>query len=192
MAATASPYGARPIGTLSASGSWTGKVRHYKIASAYNTNIFYGDFVLAVTDGTVAKDGGTATLTPIGIFVGCSYTDALAGKVHRQYWPADTVAADAVAYVVDDPYVLFQMQASATLAQTALFANAAVIQTAGTTAIGTSKNTLNAASIANTATLPLRIVDFVDSEFSTVGDAFTDVICKFNAGHFHLNTTGLA
>ena len=76
MATTAAPYGARPINTTSASGSYTGKVQHIKIASAYDTAIFYGDFVKLVTAGTVEKDAGTAALTTIGIFMGCKYTDS--------------------------------------------------------------------------------------------------------------------
>ena len=40
MATSATPNGAEPINTLSASGSYTGKVRHIKIASGYATGIF--------------------------------------------------------------------------------------------------------------------------------------------------------
>ena len=72
MAASASPYGARPIGTLSASGSYTGKVRHLPIASTYGTALFNGDFVTVHTDGTIIKDAGTTALNSAGIFVGCS------------------------------------------------------------------------------------------------------------------------
>ena len=75
MSSSATPYGARPVGTLSASGSFTAKVRHYQIASGYDTSIFFGDFVKLVTAGTIEKDEGTTTATPIGIFMGCSYTD---------------------------------------------------------------------------------------------------------------------
>ena len=64
MATSATPYGARPIGTLSASGSWSGKVRHLQIASTYGTAIFNGDFVKLVADGEIEKDEGTATLSP--------------------------------------------------------------------------------------------------------------------------------
>ena len=49
MATSAAPTGAEPVGTLSASGSFTGKVRHIKIASGYGTAIFYGDFVKLVS-----------------------------------------------------------------------------------------------------------------------------------------------
>lgn len=192
MASTATPYGAEPIGTLSASGSFSGKVRHYKIASGYATAIYMGDFLAPVNDGTVAKDTGTTTMTPIGIFLGCSYTDPNTSQItFSQRWPASTVASDATAYVLDDPYVLFKMQADDTLAQTALFNNAAVVQTAGSATFGKSRNALDASTIATTATLPLRIVEFIEGPFSAVGDAFTDVVCKFNAGHVHLNTTGV-
>lgn len=193
MSATAAPYGARPIGTLSANGSFSGKVRHIKIASGYATNIYTGDFVKLNTSGTgvLEKDTGTATMTPVGIFMGCAYTDPTSKQLtFNQRWPTGTVAADAVGYVIDDPSVLFQMQANGTIAQTALGENAQVVQTAGSDSIGQSKNAVNATT-ATTATLPLRIVDFVSGPDSAVGDAFTDVICKFNAGHQYNNTTGV-
>jgi hypothetical protein len=76
------------------------------------------------------------------------------------------------------------------LAQTNLGNNAAIVQTAGSTAIGTSKNSLNASTADTTNTLPLRIVAFVDGPDSAVGDAYTDVIVKFN-NHQLTNTTGV-
>lgn len=191
MSATAAPYGAIPMGTLSASGSFNGKIRHYKIASGTSTAIFYGDFVKCETTGYLAKDTGTTTLTPIGIFVGCSYTGSDGQLKHNVQWPASTVASDAKGYVVDDPYVLFQMQADDTLALTTLNANFAVVQTAGSTSIGKSKNAVDASTVNTTNTLPLRLVEFVDGPDSAIGDAYTDVICKVNVGHLHLNTTGL-
>lgn len=191
MAATATPYGARPVDTLGATG-FVNKVRQIKIASGYSTAVFYGDFVTLVSSGTVEKDSGTTTATPVGIFVGCFYTDPTTKQpTYSQYWPASTAADDAVAYVIDDPYVVFQMQADDTLAQTALGNNAAIVQTAGSTDIGKSKNALDASSIATTNTLPLRIISFVDGPTSEVGDAYTDVLCIFNAGHQYLNTTGV-
>jgi len=190
MANVAAPIGAEPVGSLSSSGSFSGKVRHIKIASGYDTSIFYGDFVKLVAGGTVEKDEGTATMTPVGVFAGCFYTDPTTKQpTYAQQWPADLVASDAVAYVVDDPNVLMQMQSSGSLAQSALGANVPVVQTAGSTDIGRSKNAVGAA--ATTATLPLRVIDFVDGPESAVGDSFTDVIVKFNAGHQYNNNTGI-
>ena len=192
MATSATPMGAEPVGCLSAGGSFSGKVRHYKIANAYGTAIFYGDFVKLVSTGTVEKDTGTTTMTPIGVFVGVSYTDPNTNqKTFSQYFPASTAADDISAYVMDDPNLLMQMQGDATLAQTTLGNNVAVVQTAGSTSIGRSKNAVDSSTAATTNTLPLRIVEFVDGPDSTVGDSFTDVIVKFNAGHLMDNTTGI-
>ena len=193
MSATATPTGAEPIGTLSSSGSFTGKVRHLKIASNYGTAIFYGDFVKTVAGGTVEKDAGTTALTTTGVFMGCFFTDPTTKQpTYSQYYPASTVASDIKAYVLDDPHVLMKMQGDATLAQTAIGNNVSIVQTAGSTDIGRSKNAVDSSTIAaTTATLPLRIIDFVDGPDSSVGDSFTDVIVKFNVGHQYLNTTGI-
>jgi hypothetical protein len=192
MPSSATPYGAMPQAGLSCNGSFTGKVRHIKIASAYDTAIFYGDFVKLVAAGTVEKDEGTTSMTPVGIFVGCKYTDPNSKNLtFNQQWIADTTASDAVAYVMDDPNILFQMQCDGTAAQTVLGSNCAVTQTAGSTSIGTSKNTVDISTTATTNTLPLRIIDFIDGPNSAVGDSYTDVIVKFNVGHLYDNTTGL-
>jgi hypothetical protein len=192
MATTATPMGAEPTDTLSASGSFTGKVRHIKVASGYGTAIFYGDFVKLVNTGTVEKDTGTTSATPVGVFVGCAFTSPTTNELtFSQTFPASTAASDIVAYVVDDPNVLMRMQSDEAIAQTGLGNNVAVVQTAGSTSIGRSKNAVDGSSIATTNTLPLRIIDFVDGPTSAVGDEFTDVIVKFNAGHQYSNTTGV-
>jgi hypothetical protein len=192
MAATATPMGAEPVGTLSASGSFSGKVRHIKIASGYAANVFYGDFVKMVAAGVIQKDTGTATMTPVGVFMGCAYTDPnTKQKTFSQMWPTGTVASDAVAYVLDDPDAVFKMQSDESLAQTDLGNNIGVVQTDGSTDIGRSKNALDGSTAATTNTLPLRIVEFVDGPDSAVGDAFTDALVIFNSGmHQYRQATG--
>ena len=205
MATTASPYGARPIGTLSASGSFTSKTRHLPIITTYGTQISNGDFVKVAADGTIAKDVGTTALTTVGIFLGCSYTDPTTGqKTFSNYWPASNAATDAMAYVLDDPNVLIQMQGSASMETTDRGLNVGVVVTAGSATFGKSKNALDSTTPAVTATLPLRIIDFVDGPSSlppkgtTASDAFPDVIVKFNAAssftvspHSYLNCLGV-
>ena len=192
MATSATPNGAEPSGTCSSSGSFTGKVVHIKIASAYGTAIFYGDFVKLVTAGTIEKDTGTAALTSIGIFLGCKYTDSSTSQLtFNQTWPASMAASDAVGYILIDPDALFKMQGDGTIAQTGLGANFSVTQTAGSTTIGRSKNSCDASTVATTNTFPIRLVDFVDGPNSSVGDTYTDGIYRFNAGHQLTNTTGI-
>ena len=182
MATTATPMGAEPVNTLSASGSYTGKVRHIKIASAYGTAIFYGDFVKVVAAGTIEKAAVTTSVVAgtIGIFVGCSYTDPSTSQLtFNQTFPASTAASDIMAYVVDDPKLVFQMQGDEAIAQTGLGNNISAVSTAGSTSIGRSKNALDGGSIATTNTLPLRVLEFVDGPSSTVGDTYTDCLVTY-------------
>lgn len=188
MSSVAAPYGMLPVNLIGGQG-FAGATTQYKIASGYGTSIFTGDVVKLVAAGTVEKDAGTNAATPIGVFMGCFYTDA-DGPKYRPYWPASTVASDAVAYVFDDPDGVFMIQADGTIAQAALGANFALVQTAGSTYIGKSKNALANGAGATTNTLPLRIVGFVNGADSAVGDAYTDVLVKWNAGLQMTSTTG--
>ena len=182
MATSATPNGAEPVNTLSASGSYSGKVRHIKIASGYATAIFYGDFVKLVAAGTAEKAAVTTSVVAgtVGIFVGCSYTDPSTSQLtFNQLFPASTAASDIMAYVVDDPKLVFKMQGDEAIAQTGLGNNISAVSTAGSTAIGRSKNALDGGSIATTNTLPLRVLEFVEGPNSTVGDAFTDCLVTY-------------
>ncbi|MDA9272255.1 hypothetical protein N9Q05_02620 [bacterium] len=195
MATTASPYGLRPINLVGGT-PFAGSTRAMKIASGYAADIFNGDIVQVHTDGTITKVTNVGTNADpfaagtVGVFVGCAYTDATYGFTTRNYWPTGTVASDAVAYVVDDPNALFQVQADAPVAQALLHTNMGVNQTAGNPATGNSKVALDVTTSAATATIAFKVVGFVESTSSTVGDAFTDVIVKFNPSS-HAYTAGL-
>tara|TARA_R100001443_G_scaffold68026_1_gene76772 strand:+ start:897 stop:1484 length:588 start_codon:yes stop_codon:yes gene_type:complete len=194
MASSATPFGARPVSSL-VSCAYNAKITHYKIKNAFGTSIFYGDFVKWADDNpntTIQKDTGTTACTPIGVFLGCAYTDPSTGQfTPNQYYPASTAADDIVAYVASDPFIVMQMQSDETLNQDDLGKNVAVVQTAGSTAIGTSRNAIDGSTAATTNTLPLKIIDFVDGPDSEIGDSFTDVLVMFNVGHQLLNTTGI-
>jgi hypothetical protein len=186
MSATAAPYGLRPVNLIGGQ-PYAGSTRLIKIASAYAANIFYGDPVYIHDDGTIRKAVVTTSITTpatsgvTGVFVGCTYTDPnLNIPIYKQYWPTGTVASDAFAYIVDDPDVVMQVQADGTVAQTALGNNIALNSASGDTGTGNSTTSAVYNSAAVTATLPLRIVGFVESTTSTVGDAFTDLLVKWN------------
>lgn len=199
MATTAAPYGFRPINLIGGQ-VFAGSTRQIAIANAYNTNIFFGDVVAVdATDGTIVKVtnlGTYANAFPagvVGVFMGCTYTDPnLKYKLNSQYWPANTVATDAMAYVCDDPDTLFQVQADAAVAQADLGSNFGINQNAGSTTTGDSKLALDVATKSSNASVAFRLVDFVNGPFSTVGDAYTDCIVKFNHGiHSYYNAVGL-
>jgi hypothetical protein len=201
MSATATPYGLKPVNEIGGL-PYAGSTRQIKIASGYASNIYYGQVVSIVAAGTiqvVTTNGDNSTPFPagtIGVFVGCTYTNPSTKQLtFAQYWPTGTVASDAMAYVVDDYNTLFQVQADGSLAQTALGSNAilAAVQSTstGSTTTGNS-NTAISATTATTNGYAFRIVDFVESTTSTVGDAYTDVLVKFNPiAHSYNNPTGI-
>ena len=188
------PYGLVPVKLISGT-PFAGVTRQYKIASGYATSIFAGDAVKLVTGGTVERDTFDAAMTPIGVFMGCSYTDATLGKVFRQYFPASTAASDIMAYVVDATDVLFKaaVVSSGTtigdLALTDLGANVAGVDNTGDTASGNSRCAISDTS-ATTNTLPFRIVGLVE-ETKNASGGYTEAYVKWNAGHQFDNTTGV-
>ena len=202
MASTNSPYGLRPINLLGGQ-SFAGSTRLYAILSGYSVAIQYGDPVILFAGGsgvggvvrrfsaTTTATTATNSATLLGVFVGCSYTDPVYGKVFRQNYPGSITASDLQAYVVDDPDTLFQAQFNGSAAQYYLGSNCGLIQTvAGSSSANINSGvSLNLSTATDTATLPIRVVDFVNSTTSTVGDAFTDVIVRINT-HFMRTTTG--
>jgi hypothetical protein len=200
MASTATPYGLKPINEIGGL-PYAGSTRKLPITSGFGTNLYYGAVVCIAANGTielVTTNGDNSTHFPagtIGVFMGCSYTDATLGFVNRQYWPTGTVASDALAFIVDDPNTLFQAQAAGSITQADLGQNThfdAVQSTStGSTSTGNSNTALDATT-NTTAGWAFRIVDFVDAPGSEVGDAYTDVIVKFNPGsHSYTNQTGI-
>ena len=203
MAATAAPYGLRAVNHLGGT-PYAGSTRMYPILTGRAENIYYGDVVnVDGASGTIRQNqttgaaGGTAFLAgTVGVFVGCTFTDPNSGNVtFRQNWPTGTVTADAQAYVIDDPAVIFQAQADGTVAQAGLGANtffaAAQGAATGNTTTGNSTSAVDATVVAATANA-FRVVGFVDSPTSTVGDAFTDLLIKFNpSSHAYTSDTGI-
>jgi hypothetical protein len=201
------PYGLVPINLIGGQ-PYAGSTRQMKIASNSGTNIFNGDVVVRAADGTIQKESGTATVTAtgvIGVFVGCTYTDPnTEQKVFKQYYPANTVASDIQAYVVDDPDACFKVavvSSGTTIAgtgYTSIGSNAALVQNSGSTTTGNSKVAIN--GIATTLSLPMRIVDVVEETTDASGN-YTEVIVKWNApyensnvatgGHAYMVATGL-
>jgi hypothetical protein len=216
------PYGLKPINLIGGQ-VFAGATRQLVIANTsgtgYGTSIFYGDLVKIVAGGTIEKDTGTTTATPVGVFQGCSYISAVTGQLtFSQYYPASlAVKSGSIiqAFVSDDPDQLFKvvLVAGATadnttsgllptfLGRTVIGSNAELVQNTGSTTTGDSAiGIYTAAGATTTATLPIRIVDVVPDTANSSGN-FCEVIVKWNApnvtgqtvagGHQYLNPTGV-
>jgi hypothetical protein len=193
------PYGLKPVNLIGGQ-VFAGATRLMEIASGYATNIFYGDLVKRVSDGTIEKDTGTTTATPVGVFLGVSFTNGSTGQIQQQqFYPASTSIKSGTkifAVVADDPDTLFQVAVvSGTTVITgvgiaAIGENSTLVQNAGSTTTGDSKVAILAAT-ATTATLPIRVIDVV-RDTATAADNFPEVIVKINFGmHQYNNATGV-
>jgi hypothetical protein len=193
------PYGLRPINLIGGQ-VFSGSTRMMEIASGYATSIFYGDLVRRVADGTIEKDTGTTTATPVGVFMGVSFTNASTGQVQQQqFYPASTAIKSGTkifAVVADDPDTLFEVAVvSGTTVITgvgisAIGNNTTLVQNAGSTTTGNSQVAVTATT-ATTNTLPIRIIDVV-RDTATAADNFPEVIVKINFGmHQYNNATGV-
>ena len=193
------PYGLKPVNLIGGQ-VFAGSTRLMQIASGYATNIFYGDLVKRVSDGTIEKDTGTTTATPVGIFLGVSFTNSSTGQVQQQqFYPASQAIKSGTqifAVVADDPDTLFQVAVvSGTTVITgvgisAIGNNATLVQNAGSTTTGNSAVAI-LDSTATSGSLPIRIIDVV-RDTATAADNFPEVIVKINATmHQYNNATGV-
>jgi hypothetical protein len=200
MATTASPYGLRPVNRVDGM-PYAGATQTFLIDPAGEaTNLFYGQVVIIGADGYLALSTATgADITTnnlggngvgaIGVFVGCEYVNAQGQVINAQFYPSGTTGV-VTAKVITDPSVVFQAQLDGSGAQTVLGTNtffAAVQSTStGSTRTGNSTSALDAT--VQTTAAAFRIVGFA----STPGDAFTDVLVKFNpSAHSYMNNVGL-
>jgi hypothetical protein len=179
MANLDASFGMKPVRMMGGS-PYSGGQSRYRIAANYGTSIFQGDMVMQVTGGGVEihADGGTVPI--VGVFNGCKYTDPTSGEqVFSNYYPASTNASDIIAFIIDDPNVVFEIQADDTFPVADLFGNFDIVYTtAGSTChSGISGAELDVTTGATTAGLPIKAIDISeDPENSDVASANTNVL----------------
>ena len=211
MASTASPYGFRAVNELGGL-PYAGSTRSFPINPAgYAVNIYNGSLVYVAASGylqictatgadgtTNALPTGTTLTGAVGVFVGCTYTNAQGQIIYSQFYPANTASVQGstiTAYVIDDDRAVFQVQAAGSMTFADLGANvylsAAQSTSTGSTTTGNSTTAVNATAVTTTAAF--RVVGFANVPgFSAVGDAYTDILVKFNPGyHSYSNAVGL-
>jgi len=204
MANTAAPYGLKPVKRADGM-AYAGATSQYLIDPAGEaTNLFYGQVVHIGADGYIAlstatgADGttnalptGTTLTGSLGVFVGCEYVNDQGQPTFAQYYPSGTANGGAIkAYVVDDPNVLFQVQADGAMDQSDIGANtffaAAQSTSTGKTANGNSTSAVDATTVTTTAAF--RIV----GSASPIGDTYPDLLVKLNPGYSSMtNAVGL-
>lgn len=191
------PYGLIPINLIGGQ-VFAGATRQIPIAVNSSTAIYYGDVVKLGADGTLSKDTGTDAATPVGVFLGCSYTDPVFGKTFRQWYPGTTNISDIQAYVQDDPDALFKVAVVSSgttigyVNRDAVGKNGVLVQNPGNSNNGDSRVAIDNTT-ATTSTWPVRVIDVVP-ETAVAGNpgSYTEVVVKWNQGmHQYYNPTGV-
>jgi hypothetical protein len=160
-----------------------------KIRNANSTAIYRGD---PVNWGTTADAGyivlgaGGTTVPSAGIFWGCKFYSTT-GKIIQEsmFWPGSGATGDATAYVMDLPLGQFLVQSgnstgtATPVAASQVGLNADYVTVAGSTVNGQSLTYLDITTIANTATLPFRIVALA-SDYLAPGSPGSDSTTAYN------------
>jgi hypothetical protein len=200
MSSTSAPFGFR------ASFHNSGQLRPkaYTITTAYAANIFNGDPVKLATDGTVqlgTSDGTRAGTVDgiklLGIFMGCEYLDASGKPTVSPYWPTGTSATNIVAWVLDDPEALFDVQYAnpgtpgSTSMQTAVGEECdwTVASPGGSTRTGLSSTSL---TVLQATSGQFQITGFANEIADSITDAYIVAIVRINEHQYKasVNTVG--
>ena len=181
MSASSAPFGLRPA--FHPSGLDRAQALAGGIPSAFNTDIFKGQ---PVRYQTTAIGGTLGTITPattsgawVGAFAGVQWTDTTGRARVSNYWPANTAytAGTCVAYFYNDQNIVYEIQASGSMAQTTIgneFNFASV--TSGSTTTGLSACTLDHTSAVGSGVQgQMRVVDLAPYVDNAWGDAYTIV-----------------
>lgn len=183
---------------------YNGQAGVYFVPAANADVIMVGDVVKLAGEArapsglpTVARHAGGATEAAVGVVVGILFS----GMGDTQNVPPVTdlntpifrrTLTDRYLLVADDPSLVFEAQTSgATLATADVGLNTGLTVTAGSTTSGASGMTIDLATKAATATLPLKLVGFPARVDNNIGDAFTRAYVMIN-NHQYKGGTGTA
>lgn len=194
MANQDAAFGLRPVRMLNGS-PFSNAQNRYRIAANYSTAIFQGDLVRLVTGGTVERFTATSTAGFIaGVFNGCFYTDPTTKKpTFRNSYPGSVNASDIIAYVLDAPETVFEIQADEAFPVADLFGNFQIIDQnpVGDTNSGISRVELDVSTGASTITLPIKAIDISqDPENNDVASSNTNVLVIINNHAYRAGTNG--
>ena len=180
MANKDAAFGCRPVRMMGGA-PYSGGQSRYRIASGATTPIYQGDLVTQLTAGVLGRHAATGTVPIVGVFNGVQYTDPTSGEqVYKNYYPGSIAASDIIANVIDDPNVVFEVQADAAMPVADLFGNFDVVDASdvGDEYSGRSNTELDVTTGATTATLPLKAIDISQDPLnSDVSSANTNVLC---------------
>ena len=163
----------------------------YRIAATAPTAYFEGDTV-SLSSGLLVQDIGSGDLGAIvGVFWGAEYADNSSGDVRfvRSIAASTVAKAQFKAYVYDDPYTIFKMQADqagSALTSADVGANAQNLTGSGSTVTFKAGSALDSSTASNTQgstqqAFPFQILGSAETDlsYSALGTTM-DILVKIN------------
>ena len=191
MANVSEKFGLRPYRKLDGT-PLAGAQNRYTIASGYTSAIFQGELVEPLGTGNIQRHGPNTSDAVIGVFNGCFYTDPTTQKpTFKNYYPGGVAASDIVAYVIDAPDTVFEINTDESFVVADLFANYSVTDTTGSTKTGISYAQLDVENSGTAGTFAVQAIDITqnpDNNDLTVSNV--GVLVRINNHFYRQSGTG--
>ena len=182
MSSVASPFGLKPAFHPS------GIIRQQQstIISGLAQNIFQFSPV-RIDDATGALVPAAATAENVlGVFAGVEFTGTDGRRRVGNFWEANQVGTEIVAYYVGDPLMVYEIQGDGPVLQANVGDMADYTALAGNLTTGLSSIALDVSGLANAAAA-LRVVGINPAADNVVGDAFTIAQVQIAEHAYQLN-----
>jgi hypothetical protein len=191
MANVLEKFGLRPSRQLNGS-PFINAQNRYRIAANNTTAIFQGDLVIPTTSGQITRYVAGTSNSVVGVFNGCFYTDPTTQKpTFKNYYPSSTNASDIIAFVVDGPDTVFEINANQSFAVADLFQNYSVTNVTGSTLTGISQVQLDVGTSGTASTFVVQAIDISqDPNNSDLTVSNANIVVRIS-NHFYNQGTGL-
>ena len=192
MANVTERFGLRPSRQLNGS-PFINAQNRYRVAANNSTNVFQGDVVIPFASGTIGRAVANTSTAAVGVFNGCFYTDPTTQKpTFSNFLPSSINASDLVAFVIDAPDTVFEVNANAVFGVADIFKNFSINNVTGNTATGISLVQLDVAQSGTDSTYLVQAIDIAGDVFNsdvTVSNA--NILVRINNHAYKAGTAGL-
>jgi hypothetical protein len=192
MANVTERFGLRPSRQLNGS-PFINAQNRYRVATNNSTNIYQGDVVIPFDSGTVGRAVANTSTPAVGVFNGCFYTDPTTQKpTWKNYLPSSVNASDIVAFVIDAPDTVFEVNANGVFGVADIFKNFSVNNVTGNIQTGISYVQLDVANSGTDSTYLVQAIDISgDVLNSDVSVSNANVLVRINNHFYKAATSGL-
>jgi len=185
-------FGLRPSRQLNGS-PFINAQNRYRIASGNSTSIYQGDLVTPLASGQITRYVANTSNPVVGVFNGCFYTDPTTQKpTFSNFYPSSTNASDIIAYVIDGPDTVFEINADEVFAVADIFKNYSVNNASGSTQTGISLVQLDVSMSGVDGTYVVQAIDISqDPNNNDVATSNANIMVRINNHFYRQGGTGL-